>query len=217
MRSLVLLFINVYQEMSCLYYPIQFNSIHTVLDVYKAAHAEGKLRTRIRAALPLASWRRLLASHPHTGSATTSASSSSGGRLQDHWLQVGCLKAMIDGSLGTHTAAFFDDYSDVPGDKGHLIWDTQILESFVQDASAAGLQVAVHAIGDRANSLQLDIFERVSKTLPGKDLRFRIEHAQHIAPQDVARFGRLGVVASMQMSHLADDGRWAERAIGATR
>jgi predicted amidohydrolase YtcJ len=137
----------------------------------------------------------------------------------DHMLQLGCLKAMVDGSLGTHTAAFFDSYIDSSSDsdRGHLIWDPVILEAYIQDASENDLQVMVHAIGDRANRVQLDIFERVSKKLARKDLRFRIEHAQHIHPDDIERFGKLGIVASMQMSHLSDDGRWAGSVIGQKR
>lgn len=75
----------------------------------------------------------------------------------------------------------------------------------------------VHAIGDKANRVQLDIFESVSKSLPHKDLRFRIEHAQHIAPEDISRFGQLGVIASLQMTHLSDDGRWCGKALGDER
>jgi predicted amidohydrolase YtcJ len=109
------------------------------------------------------------------------------------------------------------DYKDTPGYRGYLVWDPAILERHVQGASEAGLPVMVHAIGDRAVREQLDIFERVSARLPRRDLRFRIEHSQHIAPEDIARFGKLGVIASMQMSHLADDGRWATETIGDER
>jgi predicted amidohydrolase YtcJ len=79
------------------------------------------------------------------------------------------------------------------------------------------LQVMVHAIGDRAIRLQLDVFERVAKLNGPRDRRFRIEHAQHIDPADIPRFDRLGVIASMQPYHAIDDGRWAERVIGARR
>jgi predicted amidohydrolase YtcJ len=84
-------------------------------------------------------------------------------------------------------------------------------------ADRAGLQVAIHAIGDRANSLVLDIFERVAAANGPRDRRWRIEHAQHLRPADIARFGRLGVVASVQPYHAIDDGRWAERKIGPER
>src|SRR6185503_1643624 len=81
----------------------------------------------------------------------------------------------------------------------------------------AGLQVLVHAIGDRANDLILSIFEQVEKENGPRDRRFRIEHAQHIRPQDIPRFARDKVIASMQPYHAIDDGRWAEKRIGAER
>lgn len=174
------------------------------LEVYRSARREDALTTRIRTALPLASWKRLQKDLSLHGNA-------------DDWLRVSGLKAQLDGSLGSHTAAMLTDYDDSPGYRGYLIWDPGIIESHIQGASEAGLQVMVHAIGDHAVREQLNIFERVSARLPGRDLRFRIEHAQHIAPEDIARFGKLGVIASLQMSHLADDGRWAVNAIGTDR
>ena len=174
------------------------------LEVYRSAHRDGELITRIRTAVPLASWNRLQKELQLHGKG-------------DDWFRVSGLKAMLDGSLGSHTAAMFTDYDDTPGYRGNMIWDPAILESQIQGASEAGLQVYVHAIGDRAIRELLNIFERVSARLSGRDLRFRVEHAQHIAPEDIARFGKLGVIASMQMTHLADDGRWATNAIGTER
>jgi predicted amidohydrolase YtcJ len=87
----------------------------------------------------------------------------------------------------------------------------------VQAADRAGLSVAVHAIGDRANAELLDVFEEVIKRNGVRDRRFRIEHAQHLRPQHYARFAKLGVIASMQPYHVIDDGRWAEGRIGAQR
>ena len=174
------------------------------LEVYRSAHRDGELITRIRTAVPLASWKRLLKELQSHGKG-------------DDWFRVSGLKAMLDGSLGSHTAAMLTEYDDTPGYRGTMIWDPAILESQIQSASEAGLQSYVHAIGDRAVRELLNIFERVSSRLPGRNLRFRIEHAQHIAPEDIARFGKLGVIASMQMTHLADDGRWATNAIGMER
>jgi predicted amidohydrolase YtcJ len=91
------------------------------------------------------------------------------------------------------------------------------LEKWTAGADRDGLQVAVHAIGDRAIRLQLDIFERVATANGPRDRRFRIEHAQHIAPEDIPRFGKLGVIPSMQPYHAIDDGRWADRVIGPKR
>lgn len=173
-------------------------------EVYRSARRENALTTRIRTALPLASWKRLQKDLQLHGNG-------------DDWLRVSGLKAQLDGSLGSHTAAMLADYDDTPGYRGYLIWDPEIIESHIQEASETGLQVMVHAIGDRAVREQLNIFERVLARLPGRDLRFRIEHAQHISPEDIRRFGKLGVIASLQMSHLADDGRWAVNAIGTDR
>ncbi len=174
------------------------------LAVYRRFHRQGLLKTRIRAALPLASWRRL----------RDDLEANGGG---DDWLRLGCLKAMLDGSLGSHTAAMHEAYEDTPGYRGQFIWDPEILAGYIREASAAGLQVMVHAIGDRAIHEQLNMFERVARDSPQADHRFRIEHAQHIASEDIPRFARLGVIASLQMSHLADDGQWAEQAIGRKR
>ena len=91
------------------------------------------------------------------------------------------------------------------------------LFAWTKGADGAGLHVLVHAIGDRAISTQLDIFERVAGENGARDRRFRIEHAQHIAPRDFPRFAALGVIASMQPYHAIDDGRWAERVIGPER
>jgi predicted amidohydrolase YtcJ len=93
------------------------------------------------------------------------------------------------------------------------------LYTWTKGADAAGLHVVIHAIGDRANRVLLDIYERVVRESgqPARDRRFRIEHAQHLAPPEIPRFARLGVIASMQPYHAIDDGRWAEKFIGAER
>jgi hypothetical protein len=85
------------------------------------------------------------------------------------------------------------------------------------EADKEGFQVMIHAIGDRANRLLLDMYDSVAKGNGPRDRRFRIEHAQHLAPSDIPRFGKLGVIASMQPYHLMDDGRWAEKFIGQER
>jgi hypothetical protein len=102
-------------------------------------------------------------------------------------------------------------------DRGLLVNTAEDLEQWTAAADRAGLQVVVHAIGDRAIRLQLDVFERVAAANGPRDRRFRIEHAQHIAPRDIPRFAKLGVIASMQPYHAIDDGRWAERVIGPER
>ena len=136
------------------------------------------------------------------------------------FLKLAGLKGFADGSLGSATAYFFEPYTDNPKTKGLLhaqMFPEGIMEQRVLAADRAGLQVAIHAIGDRANSIILDIYERASAQDGPRDRRFRIEHAQHLRPSDIARFGELGVMASMQPYHAIDDGRWAEDKIGLER
>ena len=174
------------------------------LEVFRVAHRRGLLKTRIYACVPLAQWQRLAREVKAWGRG-------------DEWLKIGGLKGFVDGSLGSHTAAFFEPFSDTPGERGLLVNKAEDLEEWTAAADREGLQVMVHAIGDRAIRLQLDVYERVARMNGPRDRRFRIEHAQHIAPQDIPRFAKLGVIASMQPYHCIDDGRWAERAIGAER
>lgn len=138
----------------------------------------------------------------------------------DEWLCVGGVKGFADGSLGSGTALFFEPYDDDPKNRGVHAAEAMPLsrmEERVAAADRAGLQVEIHAIGDRANAEILDIFERVAKANGANDRRFRIEHAQHLRPSDIPRFARLGVIASMQPYHAIDDGRWAEPRIGRER
>jgi predicted amidohydrolase YtcJ len=174
------------------------------LAIFRRAHAAGKLRTRIYAAVPLSTWERLR---------DTVAASGRG----DAWLRWGALKGFVDGSLGSHTAAMFEGFTDAPGDKGLFVTPPETLYAWVKGADGAGLHVLVHAIGDRAIATQLGIFERVARENGARDRRFRIEHAQHIGREDIKRFGAQGVVASMQPYHAIDDGRWADRVIGPDR
>jgi predicted amidohydrolase YtcJ len=135
-------------------------------------------------------------------------------------LRIGGLKAFADGGVGASTAYFFEPYADNPKNYGLLapqMFPEGIMEQRVLRASQDGLQVALHAIGDKANALVLDIFERTAGGGSLKDKRFRIEHAQHLRAKDIERFGRLGVIASVQPYHAADDGRWVENRIGAER
>jgi predicted amidohydrolase YtcJ len=141
-------------------------------------------------------------------------------RQNDAWLRVGGVKAFADGSLGSSTALFFEPYADDAGNRGVFAAEAiplSGLEERVASADHAGLQVEIHAIGDRANAEILDLFERVAKRNGPRDRRFRIEHAQHLRPSDIPRFEALGVIASMQPYHAVDDGRWAEKRIGRER
>ena len=135
-------------------------------------------------------------------------------------LKIGGLKGFVDGSLGSSTALFFDSYTDNPRKKGLLhsqMFPEGIMEKRIIQADKAGLQVAVHAIGDKANNILLDIFERIITQNGERDRRWRIEHAQHLLPQDIERIANLGIIASIQPYHAIDDGRWAERKIGRKR
>jgi predicted amidohydrolase YtcJ len=136
------------------------------------------------------------------------------------FLRIGALKGYADGSLGSTTAYFFDPYVHAPKERGILSDEMQPLDGMRKRmiaADKADLQLCIHAIGDRGISIILDLFEDVVKANGPKDRRFRIEHAQHMAAKDFARFAKLGVIASMQPYHAIDDGRWAESRIGPDR
>ncbi|MBI5726924.1 MAG: amidohydrolase [Ignavibacteriales bacterium] len=135
------------------------------------------------------------------------------------YLKLGSLKAFADGSLGAGTAWMFDHFNDEPHNAGMAmeIMSSGKLAEYVAHADAHHLQVSVHAIGDKANHEVLNILERTSKQNKFWDRRFRIEHAQHLHPDDVERFGKLGAIASMQPLHLHEDGGWMHSRIGVDR
>lgn len=135
----------------------------------------------------------------------------------DKWISTGGIKGFVDGSLGSHTAAFLEPYTDLQTDTGLFVNSEEDLYNWTLEADRAGLQVAIHAIGDRAINSILNIYERVAAENGERDRRFRIEHSQHIAPADIERYGKLKVIASMQPYHAIDDGRWAEQFIGTER
>jgi len=184
-------------------------SVHDMADweslaTYQRAAERGELTTRIYSVVPLTDWERLgdvVAEHG-TG---------------DEWLRIGGLKGFMDGSLGSHTAAFLEPFTDAPEDKGFLINEVDDLREWVTEADAAGLQIMVHAIGDSAIRDLLDIYLDAVDANGERDRRFRMEHAQHIHPDDIERFAVQDIIASMQPYHAIDDGRWAERVIGPDR
>jgi len=136
------------------------------------------------------------------------------------FLRLGAVKGYADGSLGSRTAYMFEPFADDPGNRG-LLSDEMHPPSAMRDrlmqADAAGLQLRVHAIGDRAISMILDIFSDIEKEHGYHDQRFTIEHAQHMAQKDFERFAQLHVIASMQPYHAIDDGRWAGKRLGHQR
>ena len=174
------------------------------LTAFQRAERDGRMKTRIYAVVPLASWAQLR---------DTVAAHGRG----NAWLHIGGLKGFVDGSLGSHTAAMLQPFTDAPNDTGLFVNTPEHLYEWTSGADKAGLQVIVHAIGDKAIRTQLDIYQRVEREDGARDRRFRIEHLQHIAPADIPRVPALGVVASMQPYHAIDDGRWAEKVIGHER
>jgi predicted amidohydrolase YtcJ len=173
------------------------------LAALNRARAAGTLRTRVALYPSLGDWRRV----------ADSSRASPG----DDWVRIGGVKGYVDGSLGSGTALFFEPYSDDPNTMGLLVTPEDSLRTWIGAADSAGLQVVVHAIGERANALLLDIYDSVAKAHGARDRRFRIEHAQHLRPEDVGRFRTAGVIASMQPYHAADDGRWAGKRLGPER
>ncbi len=135
----------------------------------------------------------------------------------DRWISTGGVKGFVDGSLGSHTAAFIEPYTDLQTDTGLFVNSEEDLYNWISESDKAGLQVVIHAIGDRAINSLLNIYERVAMENGERDRRFRIEHSQHLAPGDIKRYGELKVIASMQPYHAIDDGRWAEEYIGPER
>ncbi len=186
---------------------VQDMSTGADISVYQTLLERGELKTRIYGMTPLSRWERL----GNTGIR---------GPFGSDMLRIGGLKAFSDGSLGSSTALFFEPYSDQPdtrGLPGPDLFPEGILFKRVQAADREGLQVMIHAIGDRANEEVLSTFRKVSETNGPRDRRFRIEHAQHLRPSEILRFGKEHVIPSMQPYHAIDDGRWCEGRIGKER
>jgi len=175
--------------------------------IYQDLLGEGGLTSRISFFLPVASVQEVLKLRLQSGFGSTR-------------LRFAGLKGFTDGSLGSGTACFFEPYSDEPGNAG-LFHDQMFPEGIMGErlcaADSHGLRLAVHAIGDRAVASLIDLFQQAAQANPAWDRRFRMEHAQHVRPQDLARMAGLGVIASVQPYHAIDDGRWAGRRIGPER
>ena len=133
-------------------------------------------------------------------------------------LVVGAVKFWLDGALGSRGAALHHPYCDDPGNTGLILIPPDELERLAREAAALGFQVCVHAIGDRANTLALDVFEKIlAGGGAGPEPRFRVEHAQILAEPDIPRFRQLGVLPSMQPTHCTSDMRWAAERLGPER
>jgi predicted amidohydrolase YtcJ len=187
-------------------------SVHDVsgeagLDLYQEYRRAGRLTLRISFYTPIDRAEETIGLGFQTG-------------FGDDVLRFAGLKGFADGSLGSGTAAFFEPYSDEPGNRG--LFHGQMLPEGIMArrlaaSDAGGLQTAIHAIGDRAIDAILSAYEAAAASNPPRDRRWRIEHAQHVRPPDFERFARLKVIASVQPYHAADDGRWAEARIGPSR
>lgn len=176
------------------------------LKTYQKIYKEGKLTCRIYTRLPISDYEHLTELGIEAGFGSDK-------------LKVGSLKAFADGSLGASTAWFFEPYTQDTTNSGlpMEIVTNGDLEKWALDADINKLQLSIHAIGDKANSFILDLYEKIKKQNPNWDRRFRIEHAQHIRFQDIPRFKQIGVIASVQPYHCIDDGVWAEKRIGKDR
>ena len=184
---------------------VQDMSAGTEIGVYQELARRGELKTRIYGCSPLADYKRWSRTGAHYA-------------FGDAMLRIGCLKGYADGSLGSTTAWFFEPYLDAPTTSGLPREEVNTtMKQNIVDADKAGLQVMIHAIGDRANATVLDYYDNVRKVNGPRDRRFRVEHSQHLRLEDIPRFGDLKVVASMQPLHLADDGRWAGKRLDEKR
>jgi len=178
-----------------------------LMRAYQTLYASGQLKVRISFHMPLKEWQKLEEVGIKAG-------------FGNDKLHIGGLKGFADGSLGSNTAWFSEPYNDSPGTSGipsDELQDPDSMYRNIQGADRAGLQIAIHAIGDRANKTILDLYERLERDNGSRDRRLRIEHAQHLFPSDIPRFAKLHVIASVQPYHAIDDGRWAQKRIGAER
>jgi len=185
----------------------------TQLDIYRELHQKGELTVRVHFRPGLDRWKEMSERGIKVGSG-------------DEWIRLGALKGHIDGIMGTSTARFREPYSNNPNNRGR--WRPLMVNEkgefvegkflgYMLDADRAGLQITVHAIGDEANNVLLNYLEELNRLNGKRDRRFRLVHAQVLAPEDFKRLGQLGVVAEVQPFHLSDDMRWMEERIGAAR
>jgi predicted amidohydrolase YtcJ len=178
-----------------------------IVDLYRRLVDEGRIQTRLYVMLrhSLEELRPHFARGPLLGHA-------------GHRLTVRAIKITADGALGSYGAALLEPYADRPESRGLLTEAPEEIYRKTLEASKSGFQTCIHAIGDRANRIVLDIFERVQREVPGaRDLRLRVEHAQILDQADIPRFARLGVIASMQATHATSDMPWAPTRLGPER
>ena len=177
------------------------------VEAYKRLIDSGKLQTRIY--VMLRGSMEMLKPHFDRGPIEN---------YGNHHLAIRAIKIVADGALGSRGAALLEPYSDEPGNTGLLTTPPEEVYAQALAASKAGFQTCIHAIGDRANRMVLDTFERVQKEVPGsRNLRMRNEHAQILDAADIPRFAKLNVIASMQATHATSDLPWAPARLGPAR
>ncbi len=174
------------------------------LATYRKAYAEKQLDLRVYSFVPIRTWGKL----------DSFVKKNGWGDDRLHW---GGLKGFVDGSLGSTTAWFYKPYLDAPTKTGLQVTDTILLRQWILKADSAGLHIAVHAIGDRANDWILNVYEEAINKNGKKDRRFRVEHAQHLTQSAITRFASLQVIPSMQPFHAIDDGKWAYKRLDSAR
>jgi len=177
------------------------------IDLYRSLAEQGRLGVRIYAMID----------EGNSGLKQRIAQYRIIGAGQNH-LTVRAIKRLLDGALGAHGAWLLEPYADLPSSTGLSTTPIAELKETAQLAMENGFQLCTHAIGDRANREILDIYEQAFAAHPEKqDLRWRVEHAQHLSPSDIPRFGRLGVIAAMQGVHCTSDGPWVIAKLGEKR
>jgi len=176
------------------------------LEAYRQLMKNGQLTSRIYSIWPIDRYEDIV----RAGVTVTT---------EDISIKRGGLKGYADGSLGASTAWFFGPYVSDPTNFGLAIdvVTNGLLEKWAIDADRNRLQLCIHAIGDKANSYVLDMYQKIKNINAPWDRRFRIEHAQHLQQDDIYRFAEIGVIASVQPYHCIDDGVWAEKRIGPER
>lgn len=174
------------------------------LETYRRVSGTDRAMVRMYSFVPLATWERLDSFVQKNGRG-------------DDVVKWGGLKGFVDGSLGSTTAWFHQPYLDDPGSRGLYITDTTLLRKWVVGADKAGLHLAVHAIGDKANDFILSVYDEAEKLNGKRDRRSRVEHAQHVNAATIEHFSEQGVIASMHPYHLFDDGIWAAKRLDSSR
>jgi len=190
---------------------IHDNTSFEQLEIFKDLRKQDELTLRVWARTPLAEWERLK-EHIRLYRVPPAP-----GVWGDQYIRLGGLKGWVDGIMGNSTALFFEPYTHDPENRGRLrdiMFPEGKLERLIRAADREGFTVTVHAIGDQANRILLDTYQKVFAENPARERRFRVVHAQVIHPDDFKRFGELKLIAEVQPYHCIDDMRWMEERIG---